>query len=168
MAMISGFESIGVDSLTPHIGAQISGVDLSQDLSNEQFSEIYQAWLDWKVIVFRDQDIDRDQHKAFARKFGTLHVHPNAAQLWRRPRNPFGQNHQKLRLYCGQRMAHRCYLRRNPTHGLGSLHKRNARKWRRRHVICKHVLGLRPAQRHHERSAWQPYGNTRRRITLSR
>ena len=76
MAMISGFESIGVDSLTPHIGAQISGVDLSQDLSNEQFSEIYQAWLDWKVIVFRDQDIDRDQHKAFARKFGTLHVHP--------------------------------------------------------------------------------------------
>jgi len=76
MAVISGFESIGVDSLTPHIGAQISGVDLSQDLSNEQFSEIYQAWLDWKVIVFRDQDIDRDQHKAFARKFGTLHVHP--------------------------------------------------------------------------------------------
>lgn len=61
MAMISGFESIGVDSLTPHIGAQITGVDLSQDLSNEQFSEIYQAWLDWKVIVFRDQDIDRDQ-----------------------------------------------------------------------------------------------------------
>lgn len=76
MALISGFESIGVDSLTPHIGAQITGVDLSQDLSNEQFSEIYQAWLDWKVIVFRDQDIDRDQHKAFARKFGTLHVHP--------------------------------------------------------------------------------------------
>jgi len=45
-------------------------------LSNEQFSEVYQAWLDWKVIVFRDQDIDRDQHKAFARRFGTLHVHP--------------------------------------------------------------------------------------------
>ena len=76
MAMISGFESIGVDSLTPHIGAQITGVDLSQDLSNEQFSEIYQAWLDWKVIVFRDQDINQDQHKTFARKFGTLHVHP--------------------------------------------------------------------------------------------
>ena len=26
--------------------------------------------------MFREQDIDRDQHKSFARKFGTLHVHP--------------------------------------------------------------------------------------------
>jgi taurine dioxygenase len=76
MTIINGFESISVDSLTPHIGAHISGVDLSKDLSNEQFSEIYRAWLDWKVLVFRDQEIDRDQHKAFARKFGTLHVHP--------------------------------------------------------------------------------------------
>ena len=76
MAAIAGFQTIGVDSLTPHIGAEIDGVDLAQPLSNEQFSEIYQAWLDWKVVVFRDQVIDRDQHKAFARRFGSLHVHP--------------------------------------------------------------------------------------------
>ncbi len=76
MAAIEGFQTIGVDSLTPHIGAEIDGVDLSQPLSNEQFSEIYQAWLDWKVLVFRDQDIDQEAHKSFARKFGTLHVHP--------------------------------------------------------------------------------------------
>jgi taurine dioxygenase len=76
MATIAGFQTIGVDSLTPHIGAEIDGVDLAQPLSNEQFSEIYQAWLDWKVVVFRDQVIDRDQHKAFARRFGSLHVHP--------------------------------------------------------------------------------------------
>ena len=76
MTTITGFQTIGVDSLTPHIGAEIEGVDLSQPLSNEQFSEIYQAWLDWKVLVFRDQHIDREQHKAFGRKFGSLHVHP--------------------------------------------------------------------------------------------
>jgi taurine dioxygenase len=76
MTSIAGFETIDVDSLTPHIGAQINGVDLSQDLSNEQFSEIYQAWLDWKVLVFRDQHLERDHHKAFARRFGSLHVHP--------------------------------------------------------------------------------------------
>ncbi|MEM9623690.1 MAG: TauD/TfdA family dioxygenase [Pseudomonadota bacterium] len=76
MAQVEGFQTIEVDSLTPHIGAEIHGVDLSQPLSNEQFSEIYQAWLDWKVVVFRDQHIDREQHKAFGRKFGTLHVHP--------------------------------------------------------------------------------------------
>ncbi len=76
MAAIEGFQTIGVDSLTPHIGAEIDGVDLSEPLSNEQFSEIYQAWLDWKVLVFRDQEISQDDHKAFGRKFGTLHVHP--------------------------------------------------------------------------------------------
>lgn len=73
---ISHYQTIGVDSLTPHIGAEIDGVDLSRPLSNEQFSEIYQAWLDWKVLVFRNQNIDQEAHKAFARKFGTLHVHP--------------------------------------------------------------------------------------------
>ena len=76
MTAVTGFETIEVDNLTPHIGAQIHGVDLSKDLSNEQFSEIYQAWLDWKVLVFRDQRISQDEHKAFARKFGSLHVHP--------------------------------------------------------------------------------------------
>lgn len=76
MAQISDFQTIGVNSLTPHIGAEVEGVDLSQPLSNEQFSEIYQAWLDWKVLVFRDQHIDREAHKAFGRKFGALHVHP--------------------------------------------------------------------------------------------
>jgi alpha-ketoglutarate-dependent taurine dioxygenase len=72
----SRYQTIGVSTLTPHIGAEVSGVDLSQALSNEQFSELYQAWLDWKVLVFRDQHLSRDQHKAFARRFGSLHVHP--------------------------------------------------------------------------------------------
>lgn len=76
MSAVEGYQSIEVSSLTPHIGAEVSGVDLRQPLSNEQFSEIYRAWLDWQVLVFRNQDLDRDQHKAFGRKFGTLHVHP--------------------------------------------------------------------------------------------
>ncbi len=70
------YQTIGIKTLTPHIGAEIEGVDLSEPLSNEQFTEVYQAWLDWKVVVFRDQHLDRDQHKAFARRFGKLHVHP--------------------------------------------------------------------------------------------
>ena len=71
-----GYQTIDVTTITPHIGAEIHGVDLSTPLSNEQFSEVYQAWLDWKVLVFRDQHLDRDQHKAFAQRFGKLHVHP--------------------------------------------------------------------------------------------
>ncbi len=70
------YHTLEISTLTPHIGAEVSGVDLSQPLSNEQFSELYQAWLDWKVLVFRDQHLDAEQHKAFARRFGSLHVHP--------------------------------------------------------------------------------------------
>ena len=31
MVAVSGFQTIGVDNLTPHIGAEIDGVDLSKD-----------------------------------------------------------------------------------------------------------------------------------------
>lgn len=76
MASVTGYQSIQVDSLTPHIGAQMSGAALDNDLSNEQFSEIYKAWLDWNVLSFRDQHLNGEQHKAFGRGFSTLHVHP--------------------------------------------------------------------------------------------
>lgn len=62
--------------ITPHIGAEVLGVDLSKPLSNEEFSAIHQAHLDFSVLVFRDQQLDRTQHKAFASRFGKLHVHP--------------------------------------------------------------------------------------------
>ncbi|MBD3648768.1 MAG: TauD/TfdA family dioxygenase [Pseudomonadales bacterium] len=69
-------ETLDIKPLTPHIGAEIRGVDLSQPLSNEEFAAIHQAHLDWMVLVFRDQQLDREQHKAFGRRFGKLHVHP--------------------------------------------------------------------------------------------
>ncbi len=65
-----------IRAMTPHIGAEILGVDLSQPLSNEEFAAIHQAHLDWMVLVFRDQKLDREDHKAFGRRFGKLHVHP--------------------------------------------------------------------------------------------
>ncbi|MFP8878531.1 MAG: TauD/TfdA family dioxygenase [Myxococcota bacterium] len=63
-------------TLTPHIGAEIRGVDLSLGISAELQREICEAWRDWKVLVFREQQLTRDQHKDFARLFGRLHVHP--------------------------------------------------------------------------------------------
>jgi taurine dioxygenase len=65
-----------IRTLTPHIGAEILGVDLSQPLNNEDFSALHQAHLDHMVLVFRDQLLSQEQHKAFASKFGQLHVHP--------------------------------------------------------------------------------------------
>ena len=70
------YRTFAVRTLTPHIGAEVRDVDLSQPLSNEQAQDIHDAWLDWKLLVFRDQKLSRAHHKAFARRFGDLHVHP--------------------------------------------------------------------------------------------
>ena len=63
--------------ITGNIGAEISEVDLS-DLDDGQIASIKQAWLDHKVLVFREQNITREQHIAFGRNFGDLEVHPFA------------------------------------------------------------------------------------------
>ena len=70
------YETLQVETLTPHIGAKVRDIDLSQPLTNEQARDVHQAWIDWKILVFPDQQLNRDQHKAFARRWGKLHVHP--------------------------------------------------------------------------------------------
>lgn len=72
----TSYRTFEVKPLTPHIGAEIDAVDLAEPLSNERAQDIHDAWLDWKVLVFRDQQLTREQHKAFGRRFGNLHVHP--------------------------------------------------------------------------------------------
>lgn len=74
------YQHIDVAPLTPAIGAEVTGVDLGS-LSDEQWLEIYRAWLEHLVLVFRDQHLDRDQHKAFGRRFGELHLHPAKTHL---------------------------------------------------------------------------------------
>jgi len=70
------YETIAVRPLTPVIGAEIEGVDLAAELSNRQFDEIHRAFLEHHVIVFRDQHLSDEDHKAFSRRFGRLHTHP--------------------------------------------------------------------------------------------
>jgi taurine dioxygenase len=73
-------ETITVTPLTPGCGALIGGVDLAQDLGNQQFQEIHEALMRHTVVFFRDQHLTVEQHKDFGRRFGKLHVHPNARQ----------------------------------------------------------------------------------------
>jgi taurine dioxygenase len=72
------YHTIEVHKLTPVIGAEIFGVDLSQKLGNQQFQEVHDALMDNLVIFFRDQKMSIEQHKDFGRRFGRLHTHPNA------------------------------------------------------------------------------------------
>lgn len=72
------YETITIDKLTPIIGAEIGGVDLSKPLSNRQQDEIHRALAENLVIFFRDQQLTPEQHMSFGRLFGDLHVHPAA------------------------------------------------------------------------------------------
>ena len=74
----TSYQTIKVAPISPVIGAEISGVDLTQPLGNQTQSEIQTALSEHLVIFFRDQDIDLEQHKAFGRQFGKLHIHPTA------------------------------------------------------------------------------------------
>lgn len=70
------YETIQVVPLTPNIGAEIGGIDLANPLSDQQFNEIHHVLMRHLVIFFRDQKLTTDQHKAFGRRFGELHIHP--------------------------------------------------------------------------------------------
>jgi len=69
------YQTIEVHNSTPHIGAEIRGVDLSNPLGNQQFQEVHDALTDRLVIFFRDQKLSVEQHKDFGRRFGKLHMH---------------------------------------------------------------------------------------------
>jgi len=68
--------TIHIRAVTAHIGAEITGVDLRESLTDAEVAAIRQAWLDHLVLFFRDQHLDDDQHLAFALRFGTLDVSP--------------------------------------------------------------------------------------------
>ncbi len=77
----TAYETLTVDKLTPVIGAEIGGIDLSRPLSNQQHDEIHRALAENLVIFFRDQAISHEQHLAFGRLFGELMVHPAAPHI---------------------------------------------------------------------------------------
>jgi taurine dioxygenase len=78
--------SIRVEPLTCAIGAELGNVNLgvaSRDA--DLVAEIRALLLEHKVVFFRDQDITRAEHVAFARHFGELEDHPVAGSD---PENP--------------------------------------------------------------------------------
>jgi len=73
--------TITVDRVAGHIGAEISGADLSAPLSEDDVAAIRAALLAHKVVFFRGQHLDHGRQIAFARQFGELtHAHPHEDQ----------------------------------------------------------------------------------------
>jgi taurine dioxygenase len=64
--------AISVTKLHPHIGAEISGVDLRYPLDEETVRAIKDAWYKHTVLVIRGQDLAEADQRRFAAYFGPV------------------------------------------------------------------------------------------------
>lgn len=80
--------ALTVTPVQPTFGAEVSGVDLSEELSQDIVDELRGLIVKHKVIFFRDQHITREQQLAFTTRFGPPVIHP--LQLLREKRRASG------------------------------------------------------------------------------
>jgi len=62
--------------LSPHIGADIVGVDLSQPLGVAEFKAIFDAWMAHSVLRLKGQELNKEQLLAFSSRLGELDKAP--------------------------------------------------------------------------------------------
>jgi taurine dioxygenase len=69
--------ALTLSPLTPGMGMEVGGVDLSRPLDEAMFAAVYDALYRHKLLVFRDQHALTDEsYVAFGRRFGDLEVEP--------------------------------------------------------------------------------------------
>lgn len=61
--------------LTPTFAADVTGVRLNT-IGDEAFAEVYEAWLEYGVLRFRDQPLTDGELQAFSARFGPLEEAP--------------------------------------------------------------------------------------------
>lgn len=70
--------TLDIAPLTAALGAEIRNLDLRDLLADRALADaVRAAFTEHHVLVFRDQHIDREAHKAVGRLFGELHIHPS-------------------------------------------------------------------------------------------
>lgn len=70
--------TVSIRPLHPMLGGEVSGVDLTRPLSQEEVAAIEAGMDEYAVLVFHDQNITDEQQLDFTRNFGTLEM-PGAA-----------------------------------------------------------------------------------------
>ena len=73
---------ITVNPYAPNIGGVITGVDLSNDISDHELSFIKKAFYEYQVLFFQQQkEISPQNHILLGKCFGDLHIHPAAPKM---------------------------------------------------------------------------------------
>jgi taurine dioxygenase len=81
METVAAKPVIAIRSLSHVMGAEIIGADLSHAVSDADLAKYQDALNRYKVLVYRDQDLTKEQFLAFSRRWGPLgeHIMPGAA-----------------------------------------------------------------------------------------
>jgi alpha-ketoglutarate-dependent 2,4-dichlorophenoxyacetate dioxygenase len=64
-----------VRPLTPNLGAEISGLDMTRELDEATFGALYRAFLRYQVLLFPPHDLPPARQVALARRFGEVQIH---------------------------------------------------------------------------------------------
>ena len=64
-----------VKPLHPALGCEITGITLAQAVEPRMFDKVYEAFLDYELILFRDVDLPPATQVAFATSFGEIQIH---------------------------------------------------------------------------------------------
>jgi alpha-ketoglutarate-dependent sulfate ester dioxygenase len=93
---IAADDNFDIHPVAGRIGAEIVRLDLSKKLGDRVVHQIRQALVKYKVIFFRNQDLDASRQIAFARQFGKITTaHPTLP--------PFSEHPEILDLDYGRR-----------------------------------------------------------------
>jgi taurine dioxygenase len=65
----------GIRQLSPHLGAEIQGVELARGVDDALFRAIYDAFLRYQVLLFGAQELPPAKQVEFARHFGEVQIH---------------------------------------------------------------------------------------------
>jgi taurine dioxygenase len=67
--------NFAIRPLSPHFGAEVTGLDLARPLADRDFTRIRRAFFEAGVMVVRDQHIEPADQVRFSRRFGKLQIH---------------------------------------------------------------------------------------------
>ena len=64
--------SIKVEPISDAVGAKITNIDLGKEMTPDVLREVHQAWLDYQVLVFPEQQLDEEDQIRFTENFGEV------------------------------------------------------------------------------------------------
>ena len=74
--------SFNIRPFAPNLGAVITNIDLSNDITDPELKDIRDAFHKFQVLFFQNQtEISPENHIKLGRCFGDLHIHPAAPKM---------------------------------------------------------------------------------------